>query len=117
MYRSKMLRSDATYLLIGGTGGIGRSIARWMISEGARNVVLVSRTGSTTGKVKELVDEAGTIGANVIVRRCDVANAESVNALIDQGLTNMPAIRGVVHGAMVLHVSLSSLFQHCTNRK
>ncbi|CZT04695.1 related to polyketide synthase [Rhynchosporium agropyri] len=101
--KSKLLRSDASYILIGGTGGLGRSMARWMVSKGARNLVLLSRTGSATGKVKELIDELTPLGANIVVRSCDVANAASVENLVNNELENMPPIRGIVHGAMVLH--------------
>jgi acyl transferase domain-containing protein/NADPH:quinone reductase-like Zn-dependent oxidoreductase len=102
---SQLLRANATYILIGGTGGLGRSMARWMVGKGARNLVLVSRTGSATGKVKELIDDLATSGARIAVRKCDVANSESVENLIKNELIGMPEVRGVVHGAMVLHVS------------
>ncbi|EDN97069.1 hypothetical protein SS1G_01997 [Sclerotinia sclerotiorum 1980 UF-70] len=100
--RSKILRPDATYILIGGTGGLGRSMARWMVSKGAKYLVLVSRSGSVTGKVKELVDDLAAAGANIIIRRCDAANSDAVNNLITNELTDLPEVRGVIHGAMVL---------------
>jgi NAD(P)-dependent dehydrogenase (short-subunit alcohol dehydrogenase family) len=103
--QNKLLRSNATYILIGGTGGLGRSMARWMVSKGAKNIVLVSRSGSATGKVKDLIDELALGGANIVVRQCDVVNSNSVENLIANELVGMPEIRGVVHGAMVLHVS------------
>jgi NAD(P)-dependent dehydrogenase (short-subunit alcohol dehydrogenase family) len=76
-----------------------------MVKKGARNLVLVSRSGSVTGKVKKLIDELALDGANILVRRCDVSNENSVKKLIQNELAGMPKIRGVVHGAMVLHVS------------
>ncbi|KLU82825.1 hypothetical protein MAPG_01893, partial [Magnaporthiopsis poae ATCC 64411] len=97
-----LLRSDGTYLLIGGTGGLGRSMAKWMVEKGAGHVVLLSRSGSATGKVKELIDSASIAGANVVVRRCDVANKASVDELFTSGLDGLPPVRGIVHGAMVL---------------
>ncbi|PVH85769.1 BcPKS8, polyketide synthase [Cadophora sp. DSE1049] len=100
--KSKLLRSDASYILIGGTGGLGRSMARWMVSKGARNLVLLSRTGSTTGTVKELIDELTPLGANIVVRSCNVVDTTSVENLITKELVDIPPIRGVVHGAMVL---------------
>ncbi|KAI0397011.1 ketoacyl-synt-domain-containing protein [Xylariaceae sp. FL0594] len=99
---AKLLKEDATYILIGGTGGLGRSMARWMVTRGARHLVLVSRGGSTTGKVKELVEELATDGAQVVVRKCDVANPADVEELVNFELEGMPPIRGVIHGAMVL---------------
>ncbi|TGO87053.1 hypothetical protein BPOR_0254g00030 [Botrytis porri] len=100
--RSKILRPDATYILIGGTGGLGRSMARWMVSKGAKHLVLVSRNGSVTGKVKKMVDDLSTVGANIVIRRCDVSDSEAVNNLVTNELTDLPEVRGVIHGAMVL---------------
>ncbi|KAL0467730.1 polyketide synthase [Neurospora intermedia] len=95
--RSKdLLHSDATYILVGGTGGLGRSIARWMAGKGAQNIVLVSRSASLTGKTSML-------GVSVHVRRCNVVNETEVDGLIRTGLQGLPPIRGVVLGTMVLH--------------
>jgi NAD(P)-dependent dehydrogenase (short-subunit alcohol dehydrogenase family) len=110
--QNKLLRSNATYILIGGTGGLGRSMAKWMVSKGAKNIVLVSRSGSATGKVKALIDDLALGGANIVVRQCDVVNSDSVENLIANELVGMPEIRGVVHGAMVLHVSFLPLHQY-----
>ena len=99
-----LLRPDATYILVGGTGGLGRSMARWMVAKGARTIVLVSRSGSVTGRVKELVDELEAVGANIVVRPCNVVNKAEVEELIKTGLEGLPPIRGVVHGTMVLKV-------------
>ncbi|KAK3381968.1 polyketide synthase [Podospora didyma] len=97
-----LLRADATYILVGGTGGLGRSMARWMAAKGAKNIVLVSRSGSVTGKVKELVDELAAVDVNVVVRPCNVVNKADVDELINSGLQGLPPVRGVVHGTMVL---------------
>ena len=86
-------------------------MARWMVGKGARNIVLVSRGGSATGKVKELIDDLASVGANIVVRRCDVSNDDSVKRLITNELAGMPEVRGVIHGAMVLHVSYSLSIQ------
>lgn len=101
-----MLRPDATYVLIGGTGGLGRSMTRWMVSNGARNIVLVSRSASASGKVKELMNDLrSTAGANILLRRCDVADKSSVDAPFRSGMSDLPPVRGIVHGSMVLKVS------------
>ena len=76
-----------------------------MVGKGARYIILVSRSGSATGKVKELIDELATVGATIVVRRCDVSSSASVNNLISNELAGLPEIKGVIHGAMVLRVS------------
>jgi len=80
-------------------------MARWMVGKGAKHIVLVSRSGSATGKVREMIDELAAVGANMVVRRCDVADEISVENLFANELLNMPEVRGVVHGAMVLRVN------------
>jgi NAD(P)-dependent dehydrogenase (short-subunit alcohol dehydrogenase family) len=100
---------------------LGRSMTRWMVGEGAVNIVLVSRSGrSDAGKVNELINELAAVGANVVVRRCDVVDTKSVENLIKNELIGMPPVRGVVHGAMVLRVSLTppiyELLSHYTAR-
>lgn len=97
------MKSDASYVIIGGTGGLGRSMSRWMMSKGARSIVLLSRSGSATGKVAELIAEATEIGATITVLPCDVTSKEAVDKLISTDLVSLPPIRGVIHAAMVLH--------------
>jgi hypothetical protein len=80
-------------------------MARWMVTKGARHIVLVSRSGSVTGKVKDLVDEVAAVGASIVVRRCNVAIRSEVDDLVNTGLEGLPPVRGVVHGTMVLRVS------------
>lgn len=52
---TRLLKTDATYLITGGTGGIGRSLARWMFAQGAGNVVLFGRSGSSRPEVAQLL--------------------------------------------------------------
>ncbi|KAJ4293521.1 hypothetical protein N0V90_008804 [Kalmusia sp. IMI 367209] len=98
-----ILHADATYILIGGTGGLGRSMAKWMVTKGARNIVLLSRSGALHGKAKDQIDALNASGANIIIRRCDVTDRSDVDALLTSGLVGLPRVRGIIHGAMVLH--------------
>lgn len=75
-----------------------------MISKGARHIVLLSRSGSSSGKVHELIEEANAAGATIVVRACDIANRTQVDAVLNS-LSDLPPVRGLIHGAMVLKVS------------
>ncbi|TLS26944.1 hypothetical protein PpBr36_05072 [Pyricularia pennisetigena] len=108
---SSLLRPDATYVLVGGTGGLGRSMTRWMLTNGARHIALVSRSGAISDKITEIIDEGTKCGAEIVVRRCNVAIEAEVESLISNGLQGMPTIRGVVHGTMVLR---DVLFENMT---
>lgn len=107
-----LFSADATYILIGGTGGLGRSMASWMVSKGGKNIVLLSRSGAVKGKAKDQIDSLNDGGANIVVRSCNVADPADVNNLISHGLADLPPVRGIIHGAMVLHVSIITVLSH-----
>lgn len=100
-----LLRPDASYILIGGTGGLGRSMAKWMASKGAKNIVLVSRRAAINDKVQALIDSLAPLGVQILVKACDVSSQQSVETLIKEEMKDLPPVRGVVQGAMVLRVS------------
>ncbi|KAI1087095.1 hypothetical protein F5B19DRAFT_500382 [Rostrohypoxylon terebratum] len=101
------LRSDASYLLVGGAGGLGRSIAHWLIDHGAKNLILLSRNAE---KSVEFVAELREAGCRAMAVNCDVSIAghlaKALRKCKEEGL---PPVRGVIQGAMVLR---DSVFEH-----
>ena len=100
-----VVRSDATYLITGGTGGIGRSITRWLSSQGAKKIILASRSGISQASTRELIDNLKKHGTEVVVYTCDIGKPSQVEDMIHWVQETMPPIRGVIHGAMVIQVS------------
>jgi NAD(P)-dependent dehydrogenase (short-subunit alcohol dehydrogenase family) len=100
------LSADAAYVIIGGTGGIGRSMARRFISRGARHIVLLSRKDTVSVEVAQLIKESQQLGASIYVKRCDAAEKDDVDNLLAELAQTLPPIRGVIHAAMVLKVTL-----------
>ncbi|PKS11740.1 hypothetical protein jhhlp_001728 [Lomentospora prolificans] len=98
-----LLRGDATYIIIGGSGGIGRSLIKWMVRRGAKNVVIVSRSSKISPQVAAVIEDAKALGSNVCLHQCDVSNAQDVGRLVTEINSSLPPVRGVVHSAMVLH--------------
>lgn len=82
-------------------------MAKWMSTKGARNIVLVSRSGSVNDKLESLIHELASHGTQIFVKACDVSSRADVERLVDVELVHLPPVRGLVHGAMVLRVSLS----------
>ncbi|KAJ5135703.1 Acyl transferase/acyl hydrolase/lysophospholipase [Penicillium bovifimosum] len=101
-----LLRADASYIIVGGTGGIGLDIATWLPEKGAKNIILVSRSGPKTEKAKETIQDIIRQGVNVEICCCDVADKKSVEHNLVPLLARMPPARGVVFGAMVLRDTL-----------
>ncbi|KAL4940241.1 hypothetical protein BDV06DRAFT_224294 [Aspergillus oleicola] len=100
------LRSDASYLLVGGGGGIGGSIAHWLVAHGARNLVILSRSAETNPAAAALVTELQPKGCRVKLLSCDVSNKEQLSEALKSCAEDLPPIRGVVQGAMVLQDSI-----------
>ena len=98
--------SDFTYVLSGGLGGLGRSIAQWMVRHGAKHIIFLSRSGDKKPEAKETLQTLKNQGASVAAYSCDIANADEVRNVIAQSAKDFPPIRGAIQGAMVLKVCL-----------
>uniref|UniRef100_UPI0004C8AFE8 type I polyketide synthase n=1 Tax=Streptomyces sp. NRRL F-5053 TaxID=1463854 RepID=UPI0004C8AFE8 len=92
--------SRGRVLVTGGTGGLGRVVARHLVAEhGVRGLLLVSRSGPAAEGAAELVSELSEgFGASVAVEACDVADATAVTELVER----YGDITAVVHTAGVL---------------
>ncbi len=75
------LDSQGTYILSGGLGGIGRSIADMMFDAGARNIAFLSRSGAQSEEAKQLLDSLHERGCNASAYRCDIADSLQVQTL------------------------------------
>jgi len=102
------LPADASYLLVGGLGGLGRATSAWLAEHGAKNLIFVSRSGTSKPEAAALVESLEKNAVNVAVLRCDVSDYEKLSAGVHDALKTMPPIRGLIHGGMVLNVSSSS---------
>ncbi|KAK7920492.1 polyketide synthase [Apiospora marii] len=111
------LRPDATYLLPGGLGGLGRSIAKWMAEpqQGAKNILFLSRSGGDSDAARELLSELQSKGVRAQALKCDVSNeAELVAALKAAEKDGFPKIAGVIQGAMQLKDSAFEFMPHAS---
>ena len=95
------IAADATYLVTGGLGAIGLLTADWLVSRGARNLLLVGRTvpdSSALGKI----DEMRQAGAQVEVRQADVSERADLDLIFSEIGQSMPPLRGVLHAAGIV---------------
>lgn len=107
--------SNATYIITGGLGGIGRSLAMWMSRNGARHLCLLSRSGAITQAAKDLIAALQHGGVRVYAPICDVSDSKAVLQAVTYINAHMPPIKGCIHGAMAIEVSALQLTHHCPN--
>jgi acyl transferase domain-containing protein/acyl carrier protein len=113
-------RPDGSYLISGGLGDLGLLVARWMVEQGARRLILLGRTrlpprsnwnsveaGSRLARQITAVRELESLGACVHLASVDVADEGELSGFMDGfRAEGWPPIRGVVHAAGVLQDGL-----------
>jgi NAD(P)-dependent dehydrogenase (short-subunit alcohol dehydrogenase family)/acyl carrier protein len=93
---------EGTYLITGGTGGLGLIVAGWLVGQGARHLALVSRRGASSAEARQAIDAWRREGIDVAVIAADVSQWDETARMIDRIRTKMPPLRGIVHAAGVL---------------
>jgi acyl transferase domain-containing protein len=102
------LRPDASYLVTGGLGAVGLQMARWMVEQGARRLVIFGRTPlperglwrDSDAPAVAAVRSLEAMGVSVAYGAVDVSDEAAVAAwLAAYEAQNWPPIRGVVHAA------------------
>ena len=113
-------RTDGSYLISGGLGDLGLLVARWMVGQGARRLILLGRTklpprsnwssveaGSRLAHQITAIRKLESLGACVHLASVDVADEGELSGFLDEfRAEGWPPIRGVVHAAGVLQDGL-----------
>ncbi|KAL4973041.1 hypothetical protein BDW66DRAFT_169023 [Aspergillus desertorum] len=101
------LHEDASYIVVGGLGGLGRCLTSWLAEHGAKHIVALSRSGAKDADSRAFVEAIRRRGVNLIAPHCDVVSPAAV-AVMAQGLerSGLPPVRGVINSAMVLRDTL-----------
>ncbi|WP_182876000.1 type I polyketide synthase [Microbispora sp. H10670] len=97
------VRDDATYVVTGGLGAVGRELVGDLVRRGARHLLVVGRRapGELTGEGSALLARLRRDGVRVVYRGGGCDTPEALAAACAP-LGDMPAVRGVVHAAGTL---------------
>jgi NAD(P)-dependent dehydrogenase (short-subunit alcohol dehydrogenase family)/acyl carrier protein len=93
------IHGDGQYLVTGGYGAVGMICAQWLVSRGARHIVLSGSSGVTNDIVKRKIEILKSGGVKIDVVKSDAADQESVRELINGLKYSGERIRGIVHAA------------------
>ena len=113
--RGKILpRLEGTYLITGGLGALGLEVAKFLVENNARRLVLLSRRTlpvrsawkHAQGRVAEVcraIENLEKMGATICTLSIDIASEGANQRLIAElNLLALPPVLGVVHAAGVL---------------
>jgi NADPH:quinone reductase-like Zn-dependent oxidoreductase/SAM-dependent methyltransferase/acyl carrier protein len=97
----EQVRSNATYLITGGLGGLGLVAAKWLVAQGARSITLMGRH-APGADAQAVIEALAAEGAQITVVQGDVASADDVRRALHAGDQTAYPLRGVIHAAGVL---------------
>lgn len=98
---SQVIRPDATYLITGGLGALGISVAQWLVTHGARHLALVGRSHPSES-AQTVISGLEASGANILIFLSDVADAPRLETVFTEIRQQMPPLRGIIHAAGVI---------------
>ena len=119
------LDGEASYIFVGGLGGLGQAIAVWLAESGAKEselmpptndmtpkdnpadyhvaiVIFLSRSAGTPGKYDRFISELEALGCSALMVSGSVSTIEDVERAVK---ASKRPIRGVFQASMVLRVS------------
>lgn len=106
--RTPLFRSDGIHLIVGGLGGLGRSVSSWMALHGARHFIFFSPSAASKER-DNYVLELRAQGCQVDLVSGDVSKEQDVDSLIQNIPEGLP-IAGIMQASMALEVtSLDSM--------
>jgi acyl transferase domain-containing protein/acyl carrier protein len=89
-------------LITGGTGAIGRHVARWLTGRGAARIVLASRSGPAAPAAAALAAQLADSGSAVSITACDLTERAQVAGLLTTIASAGPPLTTVMHTSAVL---------------
>lgn len=95
------ISSECAYLITGGLGGLGLKFAEWLVSKGARHLILVGRKAPSTS-AEQAISHLTVQGVKVITEKCDISLLEQVKGMIKRFGQDLPPLKGIIHAAGVL---------------
>ena len=102
------LDPNGTYVVAGGLGDLGRRLCALLARHGAGHVVPLSRRVLDDEARSEFERSIADLGAKAHPTQCDIVDRAAVDKVKDHiERLGLPPVKGIIHGGMVLRVSIS----------
>ncbi|RFD26847.1 polyketide synthase [Mycobacterium uberis] len=96
-----LVSQDGGYLIVGGMGGLGFVVARWLAEQGAGLIVLNGRSTPSDGVMAAIADLTAA-GHRIEVVTGDISESGTAERLVHAVQSAGFRLAGVLHSAMVL---------------
>ena len=93
--------TDATYLITGGFGRIGRTVMDWLVDKGAKNLILTGRNANHSDNLIH-IEKFRQESIRIECVSMDIGNERDVVKLFKFIKDEMPELKGIVHSAGIL---------------
>lgn len=95
------LNSQSSYLLTGGTKGLGLKTAQWLVNQGVKHLAILARN-APIGANLESIEELRRLGADIHIWEVDVSDRTALHAALQEIDHKMPPLKGVIHCSGIL---------------
>ncbi len=100
-----LFKSDATYLITGGTGGLAKTLIEYLIHRGVHHIVITSRS-ECSEDTKALIDLARKKHVFIKHYQADASNYQQMEHIITEIEQSSEALQGVFHLAGIVQDGL-----------
>jgi amino acid adenylation domain-containing protein/thioester reductase-like protein len=91
------IKRQGTYLITGGTGGIGLRLALWIAMQSPKRVILLSRSGRIAENDQDIWGQIQKTGVHVDIIEADVSDLRQMKEIFSERLPDM--LNGIFHCA------------------
>ncbi|MCP5002451.1 MAG: SDR family NAD(P)-dependent oxidoreductase, partial [Planctomycetes bacterium] len=95
-----LLKSQGTYLITGGVGGLGLLFAEYLVVKYKANLILTGRTPISKEKQK-CIDHFQQKGSKVVYVQADISELEAMRQVMPEAVEYAGAVDGIFHAAGV----------------
>ena len=101
------LEPNASYFVVGGTGGLGRIIIRFLARLGAKRIITLSPSGNDKLTAKHLAEELQQQGVELVNVKGTASDLQKLEKISQE--SGSQSVRGVIHAGTVFEVSVNPL--------
>jgi acyl transferase domain-containing protein/acyl carrier protein len=100
-----LFKSDASYLITGGTGGVGRALIEYLMNRGARHIIVTSRS-ECSNDLNMFIEQAHKKQVFIKHHQVDASSYQQMEQLISEIEQDSVPLQGIFHLAGIVQDAL-----------